>query len=144
MSSRLRQADQFPRDDRGIAAVEFAILGIVLIMLVVGVMEVARVVWVLQTLDRATQETARYQYGAVVSNAALQTKLQDNLTAYGLGGSVGSCAAPTAANQTNACVKAETVAGAPYLTIQAQYLWESMIPLVPSTVTLTRMSRVPQ
>ncbi|GEM_PF-3658998 len=136
---------RFYRNDRGIAAVEFAMLGIVLIMLVMGVMEIARVVWVIQTMDKATQDTARYRYtDSSITNASLQAKLQTNLNAYGLSGSVASCTSPTAAEQINACVQAETISGANYLTVQAQYRWESLIPFVPYTTTLTRTSRVPQ
>lgn len=120
-------------------------LSIVLIILLVGAMEVARVVWVIHTLDRATQESARYRYtDTAMANATLQTTLQGKLTTYGMDGSVGSCSEPTTVGLVHACVQDETVSGASYVAVQAQYRWEALIPFVPATATLTRTSRVPK
>jgi hypothetical protein len=107
-------------------------------------MEVARVVWVLQSLDRATQNTARYRFTTVTDNTALQTYLQGQLTTAGLNDSQGSCAAPTASHPLTACVVDEAISGNNYITVRAQYYWQSLIPFISSTATLNRESRVPK
>lgn len=133
------------RDDQGAAAVEFAIMSIALVILLVGMMEISRVVWVIQSMDRATQNAARSRFAdSTVSDSTLANQLITSLAETGLGGATASCTSPTTPNELIACVQAETVDGADYLTIKAEYLWESLIPFVPTTVTLSRYSRVPQ
>lgn len=132
------------RDDRGAAAVEFAIMSIALMILLVGMMETARVVWVVQSLDRATQNVARSRFANTsITNAALATQLVSSLSETGLNNAAESCVSPTSADGLIACVQTETVDGADYLTIKAEYRWEALIPFVPAKATLSRYSRVP-
>lgn len=114
----------------GAAGVEFAMISVVLIVTVVGAIEIGRAVGVAHTLERATQEAARYAYTGA-TDAEIEAKVVENLTGID----------STAVTRS---IALETVDGATYKTIQASYVFQSVLPVVPINGTITRRTRVPQ
>lgn len=67
------------REDRGVAAIEFGLVGPTFILLLVMTMELAIVLWTQSVLDFATQTAARtIQVGSSTSSAAFSTILCNN------------------------------------------------------------------
>ena len=78
--SRLRRfARRFARAERGVTAVEFALISVPLLMLIFGVLELGLVMLVITTLDGATQGASRE-----IRTGRFQTSLtQPDVTAAG-------------------------------------------------------------
>lgn len=53
-----RHARRFPKDQTGTAAVEFAVLAVIFLMFVFGIIEIARLLFVLNTLHEVTRRAA--------------------------------------------------------------------------------------
>lgn len=70
---------RFARDSSGIAAVEFALVAPVLLMLVFGAIEIGRVLYEQQTLEEAARETARWatMHGSKSDSPATATTTMD-------------------------------------------------------------------
>lgn len=82
------------RRERGAAAVEFAIVISLLVLITGGIIEFGRVFWYIDTLTKATRDGARYLSTAPkpLSNAdiTVQRIVEDAATKAGLPGFVGS------------------------------------------------------
>lgn len=74
------------RCDSGVAAIEFAIVGPLLIMLLVGIFSVGSVLHSLSSVRYALGETARVlQLNPKLSQSELQVRLDEELKEYGKG-----------------------------------------------------------
>ncbi len=83
----LRKCLTFIRDRRGTAAVEFAIVAPVMLMLTVGTIDVGRMVWSASALNHLARETTRYasvrgaESPAPATQSELETFIADRLIA---------------------------------------------------------------
>ncbi len=115
-------------------AVEFALVAPVFLMMVIGIFEMSRAMWIKSSMQFAVEETTRH---AIVNSSATAS----DLAAYALS-ELGS----SGMNLSGASFSATlTVSGTiTYVDIQGSYVFSSMVPLVPfPDVTLTAKSRVP-
>lgn len=76
---------RFLRSERGVAAIEFAIIAPLLFLLLFGTIEMGRLLWVRAMFSHAISETARLVQVpmAEVTKAALEAALVDSLTESG-------------------------------------------------------------
>ena len=80
-------AVKFWRDRSGVAALEFAFIAPVLILLTVGIIDVGRMMWTASTLDHAAREGARF---ATVRGAmSAQPTNQAEVEAFVAGSAIG-------------------------------------------------------
>lgn len=114
----------------GAVGVEFAMISVVLIMALMGVVEIGRAVWVVQTLERAAQNAARYAYTGV-TDAEIEARVDEALIDLD----------PSVVTKS---VTPETVDGIAYKTIRVSYAFEPLVPMVPIEATIARSARVPQ
>ena len=119
---------------RGATAVEFAMVAPIFIIMVAGVFEMGRAMWIKSSMQYAVEETTRY---AIVNTSASTSTLATYAsTAYSSSGNSIS-GATFAATQT-------TVSGITYISITGSYDFTVIIPLVPfPDVTLSAKSRIP-
>jgi len=119
---------------RGATAVEFAMVAPIFIIMVAGVFEMGRAMWIKSSMQYAVEETTRY---AIVNTSASTSTLATYAsTAYSSSGNSIS-GATFAATQT-------TVSGRTYILITGSYDFTVIIPLVPfPDVTLSARSRIP-
>lgn len=124
----------FSKEDKGAAAVEFAMILPVLIMMIFGSLETGRVLHNKATLQRGVEVAARY---AMVHQTATQTDLQtEAFGAYAPKGDGGST--PTIALST------VTVSGVDFMVITATLDHTMLIPLINTIkLKLSAESRVP-
>jgi Flp pilus assembly protein TadG len=120
------------RCDRGTAAIEFAIISVVLISLCIGIVDFGRTLYVKNQLSfLADQATRAVLINPAVTSATLQTDLTSNFTAGD-------------PNQLNVTITAETVGGQDYRVITVAYPITLFIPnLASSTINLDVTRRVP-
>jgi len=78
-------------DRRGVAAVEFALVAPVLILLTIGMMDVGRMVWYSSTLETVAADTARFAMirGASSDSPASPTDIEDFAVSRAIGIPVG-------------------------------------------------------
>lgn len=113
----------------GAAAVEFAMISWVLLMALLGVMEAGRAMWVVHTLQRATEDGARLAFTGA-TDAEIEAKVTEGL-------------ADLDEDSLSKSIAPETVDGVSYKTITASFAFKPIIPLIPIDATITRRSRVP-
>lgn len=117
----------------GATAVEFAFVGPIFLIMVLGIVEMGRAMWIKNTLQFAVEETTRY---AMVNPSASTSTLET----YAGTKVVGS----TVLSSGNFSASTETVSGTTYVIITGSYAFESLVPLVPlPDITLSARSRVP-
>lgn len=118
----------------GATAVEFAIVAPVFLIMVIGIFEISRALWIKGSMQYAVEETARY---AIVNTSTdtttLATYAQSKFSDSGV-------SAPgisfTAAQDTTGSID--------YVTISASYNFQVIVTLVPfPDVTLTAKARIP-
>jgi Flp pilus assembly protein TadG len=96
-------------DDRGAAAIEFAIVGPLLFALLLGIVEMGRMFYVRESLEYATEQAARYY---MVTPAAAQSDVTNALQtamAGGMGPSVVVAYSDTASCNGNTSVTCTTI-----------------------------------
>jgi Flp pilus assembly protein TadG len=103
------------RCDRGVAALEFAIVAPVLMLLLVAVMEFGRMYWVRDSVQYATEQTARW---AIVNTAATDSQLKARALAQFDDVSAGT---PVVS------VGHETVNGLSFLTVTITYNFQFLV-----------------
>jgi Flp pilus assembly protein TadG len=97
------------RDRRGGAIVEFAVLAPVLFTLLLGLVEMGRMLYVRQALEYATEQAARYyMLNPTSASSAITTYLQGQM-AGGMGSGVTVVYADTTACNGNASVTCTTI-----------------------------------
>ncbi len=119
---------------RGATAVEFGILLPIYLIMVLGVVEVGRALWIKSSLQFACEEAARY---AIVNTSATTTTVEE----YAL-----TRLTNTGINTTGVTFTAaqDTVGSVNFMTISGTYNFTVLVELVPMPdVTLNAKSRVP-
>jgi Flp pilus assembly protein TadG len=117
---------------RGSAAVEFALVMPVALMILVGTIEVGRALWIRSTLQFAAEETVRY---AMVHRSASDAELTDFTLDHMAGVNPGGVQVTTAR---------ETVNGTDFVILNATYQFQYLSALIPGEpFVLTGSSRVP-
>ena len=116
---------------RGAAAVEFALIGPVLLTLVFGIIEAAQLYWARNALTFAAQEAGRY----VIAHPTATTS---DITAYARRRVLGVDPA-----SVTATVASDVASGTTFLTVRlsSRFTFLQVVPLAP--VNLTASSRVP-
>lgn len=118
--------------ERGVAAVEFAIVSMLFFILLFGGIEMGRTFYVKNQLSYlADQATRAVIINSTVTDATLTSNIRDQFTAGD----------PT---QLTVTILSETVAGTEYRVVQVDYAMDLLIPsLMPSTFSLNVDRRVP-
>lgn len=121
------------RCDRGVAAIEFAVIGMLAIVLTVAAFEMARALYVKHQLTNLADAAARtILLDPDVSDATLQSDAADAFTA-------GDPAALTVA------LDQESVRGTSYRVVEISFTVTLLVPnLVTDTVDISVLRRVPQ
>jgi len=119
---------------RGATAVEFALIAPIFLILVFGIFEMSRAMWIKAALQFAVEEAARY---AIVNSSAttstLVTYAQTQFTNSGL----------SAVGVTFTATQ-DTVSSVNYMSVTGSYSFSVLVPIVPiPDVTLNSKSRVP-
>lgn len=125
---------KFLASRRGATAVEFALVIPIVLIMVAGIFEMGRAMWIKATMQFVVEETTRY---AIVNSAATDAQLITVATGYlndsGLDITL-----------TWATPFTEVVGTITYIDVTATYAFSAVIPLVPlSNITLTAKSRLP-
>lgn len=113
----------------GAVAVEFAMISLVLLTALLGVFEAGRAMWVVHTLQRATEDAARLAFTGA-TDAQIDAAVSEGL-------------ADLDEDSVGKSIAAETVDGVSYKTITASFDFKPLLPLIPIEATITRRSRVP-
>jgi Flp pilus assembly protein TadG len=112
---------RFQSCERGAAAVEFSIVGFVLILTVLGTIELGRGLNIRNQLSQAVDYGARrLLMDKTISNSALETSIRD---AFQAGTNT----------QLVVTIEAETVNGVPCRTIVLNYPFNPLLPGLPGT-----------
>ena len=121
------------RCERGVAAIEFAVVGVVLIALTIGAFEFGRALFVKHQLSLLADEASRtVMLNPGVSDASLQTTAESDFTAGD----------PAALAVT---LSQETVRGTTYRVVQMDYPITLLVPnLVTNSITVSVTRRIPQ
>lgn len=126
MDRRLRH------DSTGTTAVEFALLLPVMLMLLMGVLEFGRALWLRQDMQFAVEEAARYALAEdTATTAAISAKASSRLAAVG---------------PVGAAIVVTTTVDADAVTIVATSDFATVVPglLPPGTATLSARARLPR
>lgn len=122
------------RDNRGVAAVEFAILSPIIIIMIIGVLESGRLLYTRSAMQSGLEMAGRY---AMVHPSASQSTLQEiafgDLDVYDAGG-----AAPTLTKNSQGGSDAD------FIVLQAKIDHKLLIPFIDrSSVSLSAQTVVP-
>jgi Flp pilus assembly protein TadG len=119
--------------DAGVAAVEFAIAGPILVFLLLAIIELGRLLWVIHGIGYAVQDTGRFAMVHIDADLAeLEARARNALGAIDDG--------PLVLD-----LQHETVGEILYLNLRASYDFDFMTRLLPmGPFTLTSESRVPR
>ena len=121
------------RHSGGTAAIEFAIIAPVFLIMVLGIIEMGRAMWIKNTLQFAVEETTRY---AMVNPSADTAPLETYAGNQVFGATV--------VTSGNFSATTESSGGVTYVVVTGTYAFESLIPLIPlPDITLSAKSRVP-
>ena len=121
------------RHSGGTAAIEFAIIAPVFLIMMLGIVEIGRAMWIKNTLQFAVEETTRY---AMVNPSADTATLETYAGNQVFGATV--------VTSGNFSASTETSGGVTYVVITGTYAFESLVPLIPlPDITLSAKSRVP-
>jgi len=125
---------RFINSRKGATAVEFALIAPVFLIMVIGVFELGRAMWIKASMQYAVEETTRY---AIVNTGASTS----TLAAYAQ-----SAYSSSGINITGATFNASqaTSGGKTYVTITGSFNFSVLVPIVPMPdVTLSAKSRIP-
>lgn len=128
---RMTAARALGRCEAGASAVEFAIIGGVLVMVLVGILDIGRVLWTQNQID------------FLVDRAMRQLLIDPDLTAAELeaGARDGFIAGdPTALNLG---LSSETFGGDTYRVVEIEAPFTFFVPVIAGTITLAASRRVP-
>lgn len=100
---------RFWKDQRGVAAIEFAIIGPVLLVMTIGAVDIGRMFYTRQGLEYATEEAARYyMLNPTAAASAVTTYLRGKMPGN-MGPNVAVAYADTANCNSNAAVTCTTI-----------------------------------
>lgn len=122
------------RTRAGATAVEFAFVAPLFLVMVLGVIEMSRAMWIKSTMQFAVDETARFVIvNTSASTTTLETYAQTAVTDTGMGSTGMTFSASSA-----------TTSDGTFITISATYDFSVLIGYVPfPDITLTASSRIP-
>lgn len=122
----------FWADRSGATAVEFALALPVFLTLIFGVMEFSRILWSEHALSLATEEATRFALvNPTASSSTIEQVVRDHIVTIDKG-------------DVTVTVVQETLDGINFLTVRAQYPFQSLMPYTPfGTFTLQGQSRIP-
>ncbi len=122
------------RTRAGATAVEFAFVAPLFLIMVLGVIEMSRAMWIKSTMQFAVDETARFVIvNTSASSTTLETYAQTTLTDTGMDSTGMTFDAASA-----------TISTVTFVTITATYNFTVLIGYVPfPDITLTASSRIP-
>ena len=124
-----------PSTQRGVAAVEFALIAGLLCTLLLGVMEMGRLLWTWNAAVEATRYGARLAVVCDLNDSHIKTRMISRLPSLGTANITISYLNPPAA--VNTCTAANCKAVRVSLT---GYTFTASIPFVPMTLTLPAFS----
>jgi Flp pilus assembly protein TadG len=124
-----------PSTQRGVAAVEFALIAGLLCTLLLGVMEMGRLLWTWNAAVEATRYGARLAVVCDLNDSHIKTRMISRLPSLGTANITISYLNPPAA--VNTCTAANCKAVRVALT---GYTFTASIPFVPMTLTLPAFS----
>ncbi len=119
-------------DDRGVAAVEFALVAPFFLMMVLGLIDFGRMFWVKSTMQFVVEQSARH---AMVNPAITTTLLEDYADTQSA--NIGLTNATFIATSSSS-------GGINYMSIRGSYTFTFITPLITSTgVDLAALSKTP-
>ena len=122
------------RSQRGATAVEFALVAPIFLIMVIGVFELGRAMWIRASMQYAVEETTRY---AIVNTSATTSALATYAASAYSSSGINISGATFSATQA-------TTSGITYVTITGSYDFSVIVPLVPiPDITLSAKSRIP-
>lgn len=126
-----RKARKCFANDRGVAAVEFAIVLPVFIMLVMGIVDFGRIYWIKSSMQYVVEQSARHaMVNSDITEAALETYAYAQETSVSGSGAV-----------FDATIDASGAIN--FMTITGTYTFNFITPLVGTTLTLNAKSATP-
>lgn len=117
-----RFLSRIARQQSGGAAIEFAIVGPVLLTLILGAIDVGRMFYVRQGLEYATEQAARYYMMNPTSATSTVTTYLQSQMAGGMGGSVSVGYTDTTNCNSNSAVTCTMISATYTFTFIAGYL----------------------
>ena len=131
ITSIKNKAQRYLANDSGVAAVEFAIVLPVFIMLVMGIIDFGRIYWIKSSMQFVVEQSTRYaMVNASISEADLETYAyaqEDNVSGSGA--------------IFNADI--DDAGAINYMTVTGTYTFNFLTPLVGTTITLNAKSVTP-
>lgn len=116
----------------GTSAIEFAIIAPVLIVLLAGIVEASRLMWIRNSIQTATEEAARF---AIVSIDATDDDIAAKAATYFDG--VGS-------GDPDFTINHDTADGVDYVTVNGAFAFEPLFGIIPfGEINLSGKARVP-
>ena len=129
---RLTRQDRSPRGaQRGAAAVEFALVSVLLCMLVMGAVEMGRLLWTWNAAVEATRYGARLAVVCDMNDSHIKSRMIGRLPTLGTANITVSYLNPP--NAVNTCTSVDCKAVMVSLT---GYTYKAIIPFTPLTLTL--------
>lgn len=120
------------RDQKGATAVEVALLAPIIFLMIFGIIEAGRSLWLLNTLQRSAEATARF---AVVNSSATDAALATQAETFAVG---------IDSSNLIIVITHDTTGGVNFVTVTVSYDYSAVTNLVGiDPVTLTGLSRVP-
>lgn len=118
---------------KGASAVEFALVAPIFLMMVLGMMEIGRALWIKNTMQYAVEEAARY---AIINTDATTAQV----TSYAAGKVPGTWNV----DSSNFSTSTSTSGGVKYYTITGSYDFVPMVTIIKmNPFTLEARARVP-
>jgi len=118
----IRLLRRLRRDERGVSALEFSILGPVMFSFMLGAIDMGRMLYVRQGLEYATEEAARYyRLNPTSATGTITTYLRDKMVG-GLGPGVNVAYADTANCNSNTSVTCTMITATYSFSFVASYL----------------------
>lgn len=132
MMQAWRHITQFLLHQRGSAAVEFALMGPIIIFFLVGTFEAGRAYWTWNNLQYATDEAGRYvMMNNSLSDSAITSYVRGNIQAV----------SPTTG--VTVTITTDSSASPSFKVITASYTFVPRIAILSSGITMSGVARVP-
>lgn len=119
---------------KGTAAIEFAFVAPIFIIMIMGIFEIGRAMWIKATMQYALEETARYAIvNASASTSSLEAYAESKISGVFVDGAAVTVSASTSIS-----------GGVTYMLITASYTFTVLVPIVKiPSVTLQARSQIP-
>ncbi len=118
----------------GATAVEFALVAPIFLIMVIGVFELGRAMWIKASMQYAVEETTRY---AIVNTSATTSTLATYASTAFTSSGISITGVTFSATEA-------TTGGITYMSITGSYDFSVIVPLVPiPDITISAKSRIP-